>query len=99
MSSISLSKPQRVTAAMPQRMAGERKIDHVQTESAGDQDRSAAANNALSPGLFWKAIMALATVLVINATIGMALHGTFWLTAYWDALAYSCESSLSLSVR
>ena len=71
-----------MTAAEPQLVMERPKEERLRTVSENDQDRSATANGALSPALFWKAIMALALALLINAAIGISLHGTDWLFAY-----------------
>lgn len=90
MSSVSLLKPLRATATAPRKAAEVPKEVRSWPVLVNDQDRSAATNDALSPALFWTAIMALALVLLINAAVGMALLGADWLTAYWDALDYWC---------
>ena len=90
MSSISLSKPQRMTAAAQKREASALRDAPTNTVVVSVQDRSATENGTISPALFWKIIIALAmTSLACNA-IGMAVFGVSWLTAYWDALAYWC---------
>lgn len=90
MSSVSLSKPLRATAAAPRRAAKGRKADRVQAASEDDQDRSAAAQGAISPTVFWKVVTALAMALSVYNAIGMVLFGPDWLTVYWDAWDYWC---------
>ncbi len=91
MSSISLLKPLGVTAAAPTWTAEGRGTDRVQTASVGDQDRSVAANDADRLALFWKLITALAIGLLIYNVVGMAMFGSGWIFACWDAMEYWCN--------
>ncbi len=79
-----------MTAAAPRKMADERKADRVQAASEDDQDRSAAAQGATSPTVFWKVVMALAMALSVYNAIGTALLGSDWLFACWNAWDYWC---------
>lgn len=90
MSSISLPKPLRMAAAERQRNAGGRPLGVVGSAVTSTQDRSAAALTATGPVLFWKIMMALAMVLSVYNAIGMAMLGSDWLFAYWNAWDYWC---------
>lgn len=90
MSSVSLSKPLRATAAAPRRAAEVLKEARSLPVLVNNQDPAAAANDAFSPALFWKVVATLTMVLFINAAVGISLQGTDWLTAYWNAWDYWC---------
>lgn len=92
MSSISLSKPQRMTAAAHRREASARQCDPTSTVANGVQDRPVTGNGTISPSLFWKVIICLAVTSLVGNAIGMTEFGASWFTAYWDTLAYWCNS-------
>ncbi|MCM5553351.1 hypothetical protein [Pleomorphomonas sp. NRK KF1] len=83
MSSISLSKALRTKAAAPRRAVDDQNNRRVRTVTVGDQDCPEIENDAIGPDLFWKIVTILAIVLAVHTTIGIALYGSYWLTAYW----------------
>lgn len=96
MSSISLPNPlQLVTANRQKELLGQRTgagrairekaVREVAFSAAG---RDGSAPGALSPGLFWKIVGALALALCVYNAVGTAWFGSDWLFAYWNAWDY-----------